>query len=210
MKIIDISTPISSSIPVWPNTPKPFITMISSLKDGDAADDTKIEMSIHTGTHIDAPSHFLSDGKTIDEMNLEVFIGPVFVAYLPEAKKITGEDIKNLGIPKGITRLLFKTSNSLLWKENPTEFNKDYVALTEDGAKAIVEKKIKLVGIDYLSIADFDETESVHKILLEKEIAILEGLDLSKAEEGTYKLFSIPIMISGAEAAPTRAVLIKK
>lgn len=209
MKIIDISTPVSSEGPTWPNVPKPLMSMISSRKDGDAANDTKVEMSIHAGTHIDAPSHFVDGGKTIDQMDLGVFIGTAYVVDLSEVKKITSEDIEKIDIPKGVTRLLFKTSNSLLWKENKTSFDKDYVGLTSGAAKSISGRNIKLVGIDYLSIANFDETELVHRILFEKEIAILEGLDLSKVESGEYKLFSTPIMIAGVEAAPARAILIK-
>jgi len=207
--IIDISTPISSDTPIWPGSPKPQFSLISSIKDGGIANDTKIDASVHTGAHIDAPLHFLAKGKSIDQIDLDIFIGPVFVAYLPKVKKITDKDIKKLNIPKGVTRLLFKTSNSLLWTQGVTSFKKDFVGLTVDAAELIVEYGIKLVGIDYLSIASFSETVSVHKILLSNKVAILEGLNLNNVKSRIYQLVAFPIVISGAEAAPVRAVLIK-
>lgn len=209
MRIIDISTPISPNTPVWPKTPKPKFGLISSIKDGASSDDTKIEMSVHTGTHIDAPSHFLAGGKSIAEMDLDIFTGPVFVAHLPEVKKITGGDIEKLKIPEGMERLLFKTSNSLLWGREGVAFKKDYVGLSVDAAEALAGRGLKLVGIDYLSIADFSETDPVHRVLMKEGIAILEGLNLSGAEQGVYSMFSAPIMIPGVEAAPARAFLMK-
>ena len=207
MKIIDISTPLSERMPVWPETPHPRFTLISSMRDGDCANDTKVEMSIHSGAHIDAPSHFLAGGKSIDKIPLETFIGPVFVAYLPKVKKISSRELMKLKIPNGITRVLFKTSNSSLWKK-PHVFRKDYVGLTEDAARWIAERHLKLVGVDYLSVADFSETAPVHKVLLKRGIALLEGLDLREAREGVYQLIALPLFIPNAEAAPTRAVLL--
>jgi len=208
MKIIDISVSISSKIPTWPKVPKPRFSLISSLKKRDVSDDTKIEMSIHTGTHIDAPSHFLTKGKSTDKLPLKTFIGPAFVASLPKVKEITAEDLEKLNLPKGIKRLLFKTSNSLFWKKGLSKFQKNYVGLTEGAALWLSKRGIKLVGIDYISIAKFSEAVPVHQILLKKEIVILEGLDLSKVRQGTYKLICFPVKISNIEAALARAVLI--
>jgi len=210
MKVIDISIPISPNIPIWPKTPKPKFSMISSIKDGDSANDTKIEMSVHTGTHIEVSSHFLTKGKLINQIDPNVFIGQVLVVYLPEVKKITSQNIEELKIPKKISRLLFKTSNSSLWKKNVKLFKKNYVGLTVDAAETLTKKGLKLVGIDYLSIANFYETVTVHQVLMKKEVVILEGLDLSKVKPGVYQLMAMPVLMIGTEASPVRAVLVKK
>jgi len=210
MKIIDISTSISSYTPIWPKIPKPRFSPILSIKNGGVANDTKIEMSIHTGTHIDAPLHFFIKGKSTDKLPLETFIGPTFVAHLPKVKEITSRDLEKIKLPHGTKRLLFKTSNSSLWSKKNHKFKKDYVGLTQDAALWLSKQKIKLVGIDYISIAKFDEAMLVHQILLKKEIVILEGLDLSKVKQGTYQLMCLPVKISNIEAAPVRAVLLNE
>jgi arylformamidase len=205
-KIIDISVPIFPAMPVWPNTPNPRFSYLASLKDGDMADDTKIEMSVHSGTHIDAPRHFIARGQTIENMPLDIFIGQVFVAHMPEITEITASNLEKIKLPKNIDRILFKTSNSRLWQA-AGGFRKEYVGLTASAASWLVKRGIKLVGIDYLSIAKFDQTVEVHRILLKKGIAILEGLNLAKVKEGKYELVCLPLKIKAVEAAPVRAIL---
>lgn len=198
MKILDISVPINNTTPLWPKA--------SGLRLKGCA---RIEMDVHTGTHLDAPRHFVSKGKTIDQLSLQTFIGPVFVAYLPRVKEITAQDLDALQLPPGVTRLLLRTSNSLLWAKKESRFKKEYVGLTSDAARWIVQHHITLVGVDYLSVAKFDEAVPVHKILLSKNIALLEGINLIGVKQGTYQLICLPVNISDAEASPTRAILLK-
>lgn len=209
MKIIDISIPISRVMPIWPKSSPPRIIKISDMSKGDKVNETRIEMSVHTGTHIDAPLHFLSNGDAIDQSQLGVFFGQVFVAYLPKVKIISATDLSRMVLPKGITRILFRTSNSVLWKNKVSRFRRDYVGLTTDAAFWLVKRGVKLVGVDYLSVASFSEISEVHKILLKKNTAILEGLDLTGVKQGLYQLICLPINIFNVEAAPVRAVLIE-
>lgn len=208
MKIIDISVPIDDKLPLWPNAITPQCTKHMSLDTGHVCNDSSIHFGLHAGTHIDAPLHFVRAGKSIDKMPLEIFTGPVFVAHLPKVKEISAADLEKLKISKNTTRILFKTSNSSLWSKGPV-FEKNYVGLTESAAKWLVKRKIVLVGVDYLSIAKFDEAVQVHKILLGKGVALLEGINLNKVKSGLYQLVCFPIKIGEQEAAPVRAVLIK-
>ncbi len=208
MKIIDISVAVDDKLPLWPNAITPQCTKHLSLDQGHVCNDSSIHFGLHAGTHIDAPLHFVSGGKSIDKMPLEIFVGPVFVAHLPKVKEISAVDLDKLKIPKHITRILFKTSNSVLWSKGSV-FTKNYVGLTADAAQWLTKRKFILVGVDYLSIAKFDEAVAVHKILLGKEVALLEGINLSKVKPGMYQLMCFPIKIGGQEAAPVRAILTK-
>ncbi|PIN92972.1 cyclase [Candidatus Pacearchaeota archaeon CG10_big_fil_rev_8_21_14_0_10_31_24] len=209
MKIIDISIPVSKKTPLWPGTSRIVLKKFRSLKRGDNSNDTEIEMSMHAGTHIDAPLHFIRKGASIDQLPLKTFMGSVFVAYLPKVKEINAEVLKKLNLPKKVERILFKTSNSLLWKNGILKFKKDYVGLTKDATLWLSRRGVKLVGVDYLSVAKFNEIVSVHKILLKNKVILLEGIDLSGVSPGTYHLICLPLKISKAEAAPVRAILIK-
>lgn len=211
MKIIDISILINdkNKTPTWPGGNDLKIKSILNIKEN-ICNETSIEMSSHIGTHIDAPFHFIAKGQLVDQFNLDIFIGTVFVAYLPKVKNITSFDLEKLKIPVGIKRILFKTENSLLWKKKISKFTKKYVGITSDGAIWLSKHNFKLIGVDYLSVAKFTETAEVHKILLSKKIVLLESIDLSKVKSGIYELVCLPLKISGLEASPTRAVLIKK
>ena len=208
MKIIDISVPISHKIPLWPNSSGLCLTRVAKIGKKSVVNETNIEMNAHVGTHIDAPLHFISKGISIDKSPLDIFIGPAFVANLPKVKEITAKDLQTLSLPKDVRRILFKTSNSLLWKKKVKKFKKDYVGLTADAALWLVKRGVKLVGMDYLSIAKFSEAVAVHKILLGKNVYIIESLNLTGVKSGTYKLVCFPIKITDSEAAPARAVLL--
>src|SRR3989344_8918566 len=153
MKIIDISVPISHKIPLWPNSSGLCLTRVAKIGNKSAVNETHIEMNAHVGTHIDAPLHFIPSGFSIDKSPLNIFIGLALVVYLPKAKEITARDLEKLSLPKNVKRILFKTSNSLLWEKKIKKFRKDYVGLTTNAASWLVKRGIKLVGIDYLSIA---------------------------------------------------------
>ncbi|MDO8231955.1 MAG: cyclase family protein [bacterium] len=210
MKILDISLPLSPHTPHWPTDTSTRLWQTSCIADGAHSNDTHMETSLHAGTHYDAPLHFLPEGKSIDKIDLSVFMGPTYLAHMPKVKSISEHDLEKLRLPKGTSRILFKTANSKRWGSNDAEFNKEYVGLTAGAAQWLVKNKIKLVGIDYLSVAAFDEIVPVHKTLLGKGIAILEGLDLRKAKEGKYELIAFPLLIPGSEASLVRAVLLTK
>jgi arylformamidase len=155
---------------------------------------------------VDAPFHFIEGGSTIESMPLDALCGRAFVAELGRVRSIGGKELEAALIPGGTERLLLKTGNSLFWKEHT--FNAAYAALTEDGARRLVESGIRLVGIDYLSIGPYPDGSNVHRILLSAGIVIVEGLDLGHVKPGGYKLVCLPLKVAGAEGIPARAILI--
>ena len=195
-KIIDISASIKEGMPIWPNST------------GIHFKGTQLTTDLHAGTHIDAPSHFISNGKSLDKIPLEKLIGPALVIHLPKIKAITTEDLTNLNLPKKTKRLLFRTSNSNFWERGEKKFQKDFVGLTADAATWLVKRGIQLVGIDYLSIGQYEKAPQVHQTLLENGVVILEGLNLSDVLPGLYQLICLPLKLINTEAAPARAVLL--
>jgi len=212
MRILDISVPISKTMPVWPGDPHVCLRPLSNIEDGDAASVTEIQMSVHTGTHIDAASHYIAGAQTIDQLPLEKLVGRVLVMEIdPSERTITEDVLKSHGFNKKMTnikKVLFKTSNSILWKTSPFEFNNNYVGINSSGAVYLANFDLDLIGIDYLSIAPFDETRQPHVILLKKEIILLEGINLSNVSEGYYELYCLPMNLEGCEGAPARAILV--
>jgi arylformamidase len=207
--IIDISVGLTDSIPVWPGSTGFDLQFTSKLITGVSSNNSKIECDVHVGTHIDAPSHFIEGGLTVENLSLDKMIGDVYVVDLQNINMIDEKILSAQKYPENLKKLLIKTDNSYLWSRNETKFNKDYVALTEDGAQWIVDNNIDLVGIDYLSIQRFNDPSTTHEILLKHEVVILEGICLSNVEQGCYELLCLPIKIVGADGAPARAVLIK-
>ncbi len=207
-KIIDISVPIDKSLPLWPGSSGFRLTRVAKIGKEGAFNESHVELNVHVGTHVDAPLHFVKDGKTIAEVPLDTLVGEVVVAHVPKVKRITEEDLKKLSLPKGTKRILFKTSNSALWKKG-NKFDRDYVGLTTSAAIWLAKQEIRLVGIDYLSIAIMSEAKEVHQALLGAGIYILESLDLSRAKAGKAELVCLPLKLALAEAAPARAFLIQ-
>jgi arylformamidase len=213
MKYIDISVSIQPDLPVWTGDPPVSIVHMASIAAGDAANITRLDMGAHTGTHVDAPLHFIDGARGVDRLDLETLIGPVWVAKFDVAREITATDLEKARIPAGTTRLLLKTLNSRLWSKNPPVFNADFVGISSDGAGWLVEHGIQLVGIDYLGVERSDSVSHgapVHKILLAAEIILLEGLNLSDVEQGAYQLICLPVKIQEVDGAPCRALLVKE
>lgn len=209
-KIYDISLPLSTSLPVWPGDPMPVIERFSKMEEGELANITRVEMGVHFGTHIDAPFHFVKDGGKVGDIPLDVLIGPAQVYEIPtECDAITAEVLRHAGLSDGITRVLFKTRNSQHWLDGDSAFDKDFVALSVDGARYLIDRGVRLVGIDYLSIASFDEPVPTHVALLENGVVVVENVDLSAVTAGDYELICLPLNISGAEGAPARVVLVE-
>ena len=199
-------------MPVWPGDPHVALRTISKIEEGDDATVTEIQMSVHTGTHIDAASHFIESGQTIEEIPFDKLIGEVLVLNIdPSEKSISDHVLKtHLHFEKIIKakKILFKTRNSKFLHDYPSEFQPDYVGINTSGAEFLAQLDLDLVGVDYLSIAPFNETQRPHQLLLSKEIVLLEGIDLSSVNEGVYQLYCLPLNLVGCEGAPARVILI--
>jgi arylformamidase len=214
MRIIDITVPTEAGMVVWPGDPAFALRQVSSIDKGQESNISLIRMSVHTGTHIDAPKHFFDSGMTIDQIPLEKLIGEALVLRIDNAiKTITKDVIKEHPLSERIgkvKKILFHTSNSKIWHNNPGDFQHDYVGIDTTGAEYLAQFDLDLVGVDYLSIAPFVETDAPHKILLSKDVVLLEGIDLSLVEEGFYEIYCLPLLLSSSEGAPTRVILVER
>ncbi|HWO43094.1 MAG TPA: cyclase family protein [Candidatus Eisenbacteria bacterium] len=207
MSIIDISVPLKPDMPTWPDSVGLRLTRTMSLEAGDKANVSRLDCDVHMGTHVDAPWHFLDDGSTVDAMSLDVLIGPAIVADLTGTSAVTPSDLTGLKLAPNIRRLLLKTRNSALWAAGVTEFKSDYVALSADAARWVVERGIRLIGIDYLSVQRYGDDPLTHQILMRAGVIIVEGLNLAGVQPGLYELICLPIRLVGTDGAPVRAVL---
>jgi len=209
MRTYDITLTISSDMVNWPSDPPILLDRISKIEEGANANITHLQMSAHTGTHIDAPFHFLNEGDTVENIPIDLLFGRAYVLHLPdEADLITRELVENSTIPPRTKRVLFRTRNSELWKSTRKTFDENYVALAPDAAEYLVKRGVKLIGIDYFSVAPYGDSVPTHQILLRAGIVILEGLDLSEVGQGRYTLHCLPLKIAGADGAPARAILV--
>ena len=208
MRTYDITLTISPEMIVWPGDPPVNMQRTSSIASGDSSNVTQITMSCHTGTHVDAPDHFLNNGKTVESLSLDLLMGRVYVLHLPDVNLITASILMDAEIPPRTRRLLFKTRNSDYWANGNKEFQTDFVGLSVDAAELLVDRNVRLVGVDYLSVAPFKNGKPVHTILLNAGVVVIEGLDLSKVSQGRYTLHCLPLKLGGAEGAPTRAILV--
>jgi arylformamidase len=206
-KIIDITVPLTTEMPMWPGCNGIRITPTMRMDEGDSYNASRLDFNLHTGTHVDAPRHFLQNGTTVEQLPLDILIGPSYVAHLPDAADITPRNLTDLNLPSGIERLLLRTRNSKLWAAKTTEFKEDFVALTHEAAQWIVDKNIRLIGVDYLSVQRYADDSQTHQILLGADTVVLEGLNLSNVKTGLYELICLPLRLVGTEAAPTRAIL---
>lgn len=206
MTMVDISVPLREDMVVWPGEEDFSLTEGQRLEKGDPCNSTSISLGVHTGTHVDAPWHFVEEGEKIDEIDLDVLIGPVYVLDFRSAKEVDAQMLEDSDLPDDALRLLLRTSNSELWSRTD-RFRKDYVALTADAARWVVNRGIRCIGIDYLSIQKYDDPPLTHETLLRAGVAILEGLNLNRVPAGQYKLLCLPLRLSGCEAAPARALL---
>ncbi len=204
MKIYDISAPLHNDMPVYPGDPPVIIEPALSMEKGDAANVSRLSMSTHSGTHIDAPRHIGGRGVSVEHLCLSVLTGRALVVEIGGIKKIGRKELELFPV-KGEERLLLKTGNSLLWGR--PGFTEDYAHLTEDGADYLAGIGMKLVGIDYLSIEAFNGDGTVHRKLLEHGVIILEGLDLDGIKGGVYELICLPLKVREGDGAPARAIL---
>ena len=204
VKIYDISITLSASAIRWVTAQPLELIERKRMSRGDTNNSSSIHSSVHAGTHVDAPYHFVPDGATIESLPLEVFIGPARVCAVECGTHITAGDVKAAGL-QGETRVLFKTRNSQLLKKG--EYDASFAPFSVDGANALVEHGVKLVGLDYLAAAAANEQVPVHRAFLDRGVILLEGVDLSEVPPGRYELFCPPVKLAGADGAPCRAVL---
>lgn len=208
MRTYDITLTISPDLPTWPGDPGVELERVEKIEDGSNANVSRVDMGVHTGTHVDAPFHFLQDGITVDKIDLSLLTGRAYVLHLPEVDVITAPVLENAQIPPRTRRVLFKTRNSESWAKKDLVFNTDFVGLSEDGAEYLVRRGVKLVGMDYLSVAPYKKSRPTHERLLEAGVVIVEGLDLSEVSQGRYTLYCLPLKIANSDGAPARAILI--
>ena len=210
MTIYDISLTISPTLPIWPGDPALKIEKFESMDKGAHNNVSRISAGVHLGTHVDAPYHFINDGRTVEQLPLDVLTGPCYVVQLPDGvEAITAEVLERTGINSEMKRVLFGTRNSHLWARGEAEFQTDFVAITEDGAEWLVERGVQLVGVDYLSVAPYGDSVPTHTVLLEAGVVVVEGLNLANVMRGFYDLYCLPLKIAGCDGAPARAILIQ-
>jgi len=205
-KIYDLSVSIYPGMLKWIDDQDVELRQETSIKNGDAYNFSRVTLSTHIGTHIDAPYHFAADGKTVDQLNLHDLIGEALVVQI-DADTITAEALRDVDFKK-YKRILFKTRNSELLRSE--EFNREYVSLDFSAAEFLVKNGVRVVGIDYLSIEELEtEEHPVHKLLTENEVIIIETLDLSEVEPGAYFMVALPLKLKGCDGAPARVVLVE-
>lgn len=191
-------------MPVYAGDPEVHLERSSSIAAGDPANISRLDLGVHTGTHVDAPLHFIDDAAGAEELPLEPLVGPSVVVDATSLEHdIDERALGTLELPEDAERLIFKTRNCELW--NRDTFSREFIKFVESGARRIVDMGVRLVGIDYLSIGD----EQAHHVFLGAGVVPVEGLDLRQVSAGRYGLICMPIKVAGSDGAPARAVLIR-
>lgn len=206
---IDVTWPIRPEMTPWPGQPPTTRERVGDLDAGDGANVSVLRLSVHSGTHMDAPLHFLPGDLDITAAPVEAMFGPVRVAEIPGAA-ITEAALEAFEARAGALgegdRVFFRTANSARdWSTAP--FDENYVAVAPDAARALAARGVRVVGVDYLSVGPFADPAPTHRILLGARVWVIEGLDLRRAPEGRYEMAALPLKIAGADAAPVRVLL---
>jgi arylformamidase len=201
---IDISVPLHDDMVHWTGDPPVQVVRVSDVERGDSHTLSKISMGSHTGTHIDAPLHFIKKGMAIDEAPLSSLVGRARVLEIKDTESIKLAELTNYGIRQG-ERILFKTGNSKLWQSE--RFVEEFVFISDEAAEFLAHRHIKVVGIDYLSVGGYKHGGFPHKVLLGAGTWIIEGLNLSQVEPGYYYLVCLPLRIEHGDGAPARAII---
>jgi arylformamidase len=205
-RIHDVSLPIVRGGLIYPNNPPIQIDVASAMSAGASSNASKITFGSHTATHVDAQHHMIDGGWTVDKMRLDVLIGPALLVRMPdEVMSITASHLAAVDLD-GVERVLFATRNSGF--NHDVEFHTDYTYVAPDAAELLVQKGVKLVGVDYLSIEQFKSGHhKTHKTLLGADVIIIEGLALANVPAGPYELICLPLSLPGLDGAPARVVL---
>lgn len=208
--IYDITTPLNQRVPIYPGDPDLQIQDWRTLANGDQANVSMLHFGAHTGTHVDAPAHFIEGAPRVDSLSLDTLIGEAVVIDVPSERKSIDESLVREHCGVGTIRVLFRTRNSALWKTHGRSFQQDYTYLELTAAQLLAESGVRLVGIDYLSIEEFgNSSHETHLALLSKGVIILEGLNLIDVPAGKYELICLPLRLSDGkgDGAPARVVL---
>ncbi len=203
---IDISVPVYTGMVHWPDNPPVVIERMQDMERGDAANVSKLSLGAHTGTHMDAPLHFLRDGAGIDTMPFSATLGIARVIEIHDPVSIKPAELAGHAIQPG-ERVLFKTSNSSrCWQTD--SFVEDFVYISADAASYLAGRGVQTVGVDYLSVGGYRaDGAATHRALLEAGIWIIEGLNLAQVRPGSYELICLPLRLLHADGAPARAIL---
>jgi arylformamidase len=205
MKLIDVSVPLDANLPTYPGNTPFSIEAMKRIAQGDSSNVSTLHLSAHAGTHVDAPRHFFDDGPGTESLPLELLVGRARVVEVTSRKGIGPDDLAAADLSEEL-RVLIKTQNSRLW--GSAEFHGDYVGLTAAGAKHLIDRGIKLVGVDYLSVEEFKTAGApAHHALLGGGAIVIEGLNLRDVKPGVYEMFCLPLRIVGSDGAPARVVL---
>jgi arylformamidase len=207
MPIHDLSVGISPNLPVWPGNPGVEISRAQDMDKGDHANVSRLSLGVHTGTHVDAPVHFINGAAGVDSLALETLVGPALLIDLPNVAVVTAADLEGAHIPAGTQRLLIKTHNSAYWAKADTSFHTEFAGVAVDAANWLVAHHVTLVGVDYLSVAPWKQGTPTHRALLEAGVVIVEGLNLSAIEPGVHAFTCLPMKIVGSDGAPARAII---
>jgi arylformamidase len=208
MKVHDITLTLRARMPVYPGEPAPLLEPTTQMERGDSYNVSRLTISTHSGTHIDAPRHFLLGGASVDQISVDVLVGPALVVEMAVDQEITAAGLGAARIPAGTERLLFKTRNSCLLDDEI--FRRDFVYLTLDAARWLVDRGVRLLGIDYFSVEQMDaQPNVVHQTLLGAGVVIVEAVDLRRVAPGPYFLACLPLKVEGADGSPVRAVLVE-
>jgi arylformamidase len=202
VKLIDVTVPIRHGMPVYDNNPGVTLERARSIADGDTVNISRLDFGVHTGTHVDAPVHFIEGGAGAETIDPEILVGEAHVVDATALHAdIDAEALATLDLPPGAERLLFKTPNSELWSRD--SFTHDFIRFVESGARPLVDAGVRLVGIDYLSVGD----AGAHLAFLRNGVVPVEGLDLRGVDPGRYRLHCLPLKLVGSDGAPARVLL---
>jgi arylformamidase len=210
MRIYDITVPLSAKTPTYPGDPKTEISDWSSLAKGDAANVSLLHFGSHSGTHVDAPAHFIPGAGRVESLPLDVLIGPAQVVELPVDRASVDEEFVTATVRPESRRVLFKTRNSAFWSSQGNRFQEQYTYVDLAAARKLIAMGVRLVGIDYLSVEKFQQHDhETHHALLSQGVIILEGLNLTDITPGIYELICLPLKIAegAGDGAPARVVL---
>ena len=206
----DVTYPIKEGMVHWPGQPPVTFSRLKSLQAGDSSNVSALHLSLHTGTHMDAPKHFLEGAEDITAAPLDAMMGALRVADVSEAEGVGEAEVKAFEERAGALgageRVFFRTKNSQEdWLEQP--FFETYVAVTPDGARYLANKGVRVVGVDYLSVAPFSNTAETHRVLLGAGVWVIEGLDLRGVGEGRFEMLALPLKLETGDASPLRVLI---
>jgi arylformamidase len=204
-RLLDVSVPLVAGMVTYPGNPEFELQAVKRMSEGASSNVSKLVLGTHTGTHVDAPRHFFDNGVAVESLPLDLLIGRARVIQIHRRGAITREDLAEAGLREDL-RVLLKTQNSAFWRDQA--FRQEFTHLAESGARYLVEQGVKVVGIDSLSIEQFEKPGApAHRALLSGGVIIIEGLNLADVEAGMYEMYCLPLPVRGGDGAPARVVL---